>query len=674
MRPVRHALACAIASLLSSTAGAAAAERAEGRGHERELEEITVTATPLPGQDLVQPAAILAGAELEDRRAATIGDTVSHEVGVQSSYFGPGVGRPIIRGLEGGRVQVLSGGVGALDVSTVSVDHAVTIEPFLAEQIEVLKGPATLLYGSGAIGGIVNVVDGRIPEIADNGLHGRAEVRTNTNSGEIAGMGRVDFSNASHGLHVDFASRHTDDYEIGGDEDEPLENSAIETTSGAVGYSHFGDYGFAGVSLSRYDTLYGIPGGHSHGHDDGHDGEDDDEEEGHDEESVRIDMKQTRVDFKAGLDAPFAGVERILLRGAHNDYAHDELEGGEVGTHFENQAWEGRVEAIHSTLGPFDGAVGLQLVRRDFEAVGEEAFVPPSRTDDVGVFLLEQAELGAVTLELGARYDDVEIETADGRSAGFGASSLSAGAIWAFAEGFDLHLNLDRAQRAPSSEELFSAGVHVATQAFEIGDATIEEETARSIELGLHFERGRIETGVSAYYTDFAEFIYLSDTGDDDAESGLPIRLWRQEDARFRGFEAELELTLVEGAIGKLDARVFADTIHAALDTGENLPRIAPSRTGASLRWTRGPWRASLGALRYARQDDVAPFETATDGYTLIDAQVSYAFALPGGSELELFANGTNLTDRDAHVHTSFLKDESPLPGRALSIGLRAYW
>lgn len=664
--PQRNPLPLAIAALLAVPT-AYAQDDAEhiGRGHERALEKVTVTATPLSEGELVQPAAILGGAELEDRRAATLGETVSHELGVQSSYFGPGVGRPIIRGLEGGRVQVLEAGIGSLDVSTVSADHAVTIEPFLAEQIEVLKGPATLLYGSGAIGGVVNVVDGRIPERANEGAHGRAELRTNTGSDEFTGMARADFSNANHALHVDFVSRDTDDYALGGGDDEVLENSAVRTTAGAVGYSSFGEYGFAGVSVSRFDTLYGIPGGHAHDEGGGDSGDD---------EQVRIDASQTRIDAKATLDAPFTGAERLVLRAARNDYEHVELEGGEVGTRFENRAWETRAELVHAPVAGFTGAFGAQVARRDFEAVGEEAFVPPSRTDDVGVFALEQFQAGAFTFELGARYDDVEIETGDGRSASFGASSLSAGAIWDLGGGFDLHLNLDRAQRAPSSEELFSNGPHVATRGFELGDESLTEETARSAELGLHYEAGRIEARVAGYVTDFADFIYLADTGRFDADPGLPVRAWTQADARFTGFEGELKLALADTARGKLDARVFADTIDAELDSGESLPRIAPARAGASVEWTHGGWRANLGAIRYASQDDVAPLEQPSDGYTLVNAHVSYAFDLANGTELELFVDGGNLGDEDAHVHTSFLKDVAPLPGRSIALGLRAYW
>ncbi|HVF35870.1 MAG TPA: TonB-dependent receptor [Candidatus Saccharimonadia bacterium] len=668
---LKQTLPLAIAALLAAPAlPAQDAPQRAGRGHERELEEITVTATPLLDGELVQPAAILGGAELEDRRAATLGETVSRELGVQSSYFGAGVGRPIIRGLEGGRVQVLEAGIGSLDVSTVSADHAVTIEPFLAEQIEVLKGPATLLYGSGAIGGVVNVVDGRIPERANEGAHGRAELRTSTGSDESTGMARADFSSERHALHVDFVSRNTDDYETGGSNDgELLENSAVETTAGAVGYSHFGGYGFAGLSVSRYDTLYGIPGGHVHEEDT------DPDESGHEgDEDVRIDAAQNRVDAKLVLDAPFAGAERIVARAAYNEYEHLELEGAEIGTRFDNRAWEVRGELVHAAFGRFTGALGAQLARRDFEAVGAEAFVPPSRTDDAGVFVIEQATAGAFTFELGARYDVVEIETADGRAASFGVSSLSGGAIYELADELDLHLNLDRAQRAPSSEELFSNGAHVATQSFEVGNAALVEETARSAELGIHHDGKRFDARVAAYVTDFADFIYLADTREIDPDAALPVRVWTQADARYTGFEAELEAVLADNAYGKFDARLFGDTIDAELDSGENVPRLAPARVGASIQWARDGWRANIGAIRYAAQRDVAPFEQPTPGYTLVDAHVSHAFDLSNGNEIEVFLDARNLTDRDAHVHTSFLKDEAPLPGRSIALGVRAYW
>ena len=661
-------LAAAILTLLALSP-AAAQEPADGRGHERELETVTVTATPLGEEELVEPATVLAGPELEDRRAATLGETVSNEAGVQSSSFGPGVGRPIIRGLEGARVQVLSGGLGALDVSTVSVDHPVTIEPFLAEQIEILKGPATLLYGSGAIGGVVNVVDGRIPERLDEGLHGRAELRTNTVSGEATGMARADFASERDALHADFVSRHADDYETG--DGDTLDNSAVSTTSAALGYTRFGDFGPAGLAVSRYDTRYGVPGGHAHD-DEEHADEAPGEEEGH--EDVEIDAGQTRLDAKLQLDAPFAAAERIVLRGARNDYDHVELEGGAIGTRFESRASELRGELVHVPFGAWSGAFGVQTTRRDFEAIGAEAFVPPSRTDDFGLFALERADAGAFTFELGARHDEVSVETDDGRRASFGATSLSGGAIWHASDAFDLHLNLDRAQRAPTSEELHSNGPHLATRGFEIGDASLDVETAKSVELGVHVETGRLTARVAVYRTRFDDFIFLADTREIDPDAELPVRRWMQRDATHRGAEAELELELADGPSGRWDLRVFGDTVDATLDDGTPLPRIAPSRAGVKLAWARDGWRAHVGAVRHATQDEVAPEESPTPGYTLVSAHVSRAFALAGGRELELFLDATNLADADAHVHTSFLKDEAPLPGRAFALGLRAWW
>ena len=324
--PIRSRLFTAIGSCLIG--GASITAHAAERPHEKELAEIVVTADPLQraAHDPVQPTEVLAGAELEDQRRATIGETVAQQTGVQASYFGPGVGRPVIRGLDGARVQVLAGGTGALDASTVSVDHAVTIEPFLADQVEILKGPSTLFFGSGAIGGVVNVVDGRIAERAVAGFSGRAELGGDTGAGTAAGMARVDVGNANAALHLDVFSRDAGDVEAPGTESGHIENSSLRTEGGAVGGSLFGARGFVGAAISRYDTLYGIPPSEEE-HEEG------DALAKHEEgELVRIDMAQTRFDAKAGLDAPLPGIEHALLKFTRNDYRHVELEGDEVGT------------------------------------------------------------------------------------------------------------------------------------------------------------------------------------------------------------------------------------------------------------------------------------------------------------------------------------------------------
>ncbi len=644
-----------------------------------ELSEIQVTATPLRAHaaELIEPVEILLGRELDRQKASTIGETVANQAGVQTSFFGAGVGRPIIRGFEGARVQVLSGGLGSLDASNVSADHAVTIEPFLADQIEILKGPSALLFGSGAIGGIVNIVDGRIADAPIDGVAGRAEARHGSGSNENTIMARIDFGLDQFVLHADAFKRDADDYDIPGP-DKKLENSAADASGGALGISYFGDFGSAGISISRYETLYGIPSA--------------EEEEGerarstsiekifrsrknfnlakHEgEELVRIDMEQDRIDARLILDEPFDGIENINFKLGKNDYQHVELEGEEIGTSFSNEAIEARLEATHALIGPWRGSVGVQYGRRDFAAIGEEALAPPSLTKDLGIFIVEHAKWERVHIELGARANRVDIDSVTGESESRSANSLSFGARYSIIEPLALTLNIDRAARAPSAEELFSNGPHIATGGFEIGDSNLKTETANQFELGLQWQNERVSSRIAMYQNNFDRFIYLSDT--DETEDGLPIRQWTQSDAKFVGLEAEIDLALASNASGNWDIHWFGDLVNANLESGENLPRIAPRRIGFNLEWSKNQFNANLGATRYSAQDRVAPLETASDGYTLLNAGVSYQIET-SHSTWELFVLGKNLNNQLAFSHTSFLKDFAPLPGRSVTLGVRA--
>ena len=640
----------------------------KARGHEKRMDEIEVTANPLgtSSAEAAKPAAVLAGGELEDRRRGTIGETVSEETGVQSSYFGPGVGRPVIRGQDGARVQVLSGGTGALDASTVSVDHALTVEPFIAEQIEVLKGPSTLFYGAGAIGGVVNVVDGRIPDaLREEGISGRAELSGDTGANQRGGVARVDATAGQFALHADAFLREADNVEAPGTEDGEIENSAIETSGGAIGGVAYADdgNGFVGLALSGYNNLYGIPGG-AHAHDEG---------EAHDAEAeaVRIDMNQSRIDLKAGVDGPIRGVEKTVFKFTRNDYEHVELEGDEVGTRFENEAYEARFELNLKPLGAWTGALGVQASQRDLAAIGEEAFVPANRTDDLGLFLIERAGFGPWSVEAGLRYDQQEVDAGAGARAEHDAVSFSLAGLYDLNAQWQWSLSFDRAERAPTAEELFSYGPHIATQSFEIGQAALDTETAQQFETGLRYRGERFEAKAQVYRNDFSDFIYLAATG--DSEDELPVRQWSQADATFTGYELEAKAMLADNDAGRFDLRLFTDAVDAEFDDGTNLPRIAPQRYGAGLEWQYGAWHARLGAIRYAAQNDVAAFETATPGYTLVNAHVSYAF-LSGATEWEAFIDGNNLGDQEARVHTSFLKDNAPLPGRNIRFGIRSYF
>ncbi len=664
-------------------------------GHQQErvkaLEELVVTASPLRGtaDDLARPVEVLAGEALDAAKANSLGETLESLPGVQSAYFGPGVGRPIIRGLEGARVNVLSGGLSSQDASAVSADHAVSIEPFLADQIEVLKGPATLLYGSSAIGGAVNVVDGRIPEtLPDRPISGRAELRGNTVDDERTGVLRLDGRRGAVAFHVDLLRRLTDDVEIPGyaesaellaEEGETpdpdgfgwLANSALSTSGAALGASWIGERGFVGVSVSRYATQYGIPG-HAHEHEqDEDDHDDEDRDEHHGEGGVRIDLTQRRTELKAELADPFAGHDSIRFHLGRADYRHAELEGDQIGTVFENDGLEGRLELVHAEFAGWTGAWGVQYDRRDFAAIGDEAFVPASLTRGLGLFVLEQREFGRLGLELGARADRVRVAPDDADSRSFDTRSVSAAGRWALIDDLHLLVGLDRAERAPTAEELFSNGPHLATGGFELGDDSLDSEVANRAELGLHWHNQRIDAKAAVYRTEFDDFIYLDETGSELEE--LPVRQWRQGDARFTGIEAEARLRLADNASGQWQWRLFGDRVRARLDDGADLPRIPAARIGSAIEWNRGPWRSRLGAVRYGSQHDVAEFERPSDGYTLVDAHLSYHWDV-GDIGWEAFLDGRNLTDREARPHTSFLRDLAPLPGRAIAFGVRAFF
>lgn len=643
---------------LTLTTSLAAALETDGRHSATELDEIKVTANPLrsTAEQLSEPTEVLQGERLDQVRAATLGETVNGLPGVQSTHFGAGVGRPIIRGQEGPRVAVLSGGMSVQDVSTVSQDHATAVEPFLADQIEVLKGPATMLFGSGAIGGIVNVVDGRIPERAPEvAFSGRSEVRYNDNNRGNTELIRIDTGDARYALHFDAVRRDQQDY------DTPIgkqANSFLNTRSGAAGGSIFGSWGFFGVAASRYEDAYGNPG------------EPGDAVAG--DAPVSLDIAQDRFEAKGGMDHPFQNIESLRYALTRTDYQHVEFEGDEVGTRFNKKATEGRIELSHREFSGWLGALGLQFEDGEFEAIGDEAFVPRTKSKNIGVFLVERKQWQDLQLDLGARIDDGARAPIQMPSRSFNPASLSAGAIWRLSSNWDVLLNLDHAERAPGEEELFADGPHIATASYEIGNARFNKERSNQVEFGMHLHRDRLSMKASVYQNRFSDFIYLADTNQIADE--LPVRQWTQAGATFRGWEAEGNISLIDSARGALDLRVFGDSVRATLaNDGSNLPRIVPGRIGADLRWADQNWRASLVATEYQRQDRVAAAESVTDGYTWIDAHFAW-HCDQSNTAFEVFLDATNLSNQQARVHTSYLKDRVLFPGRSWTLGLRAFF
>jgi iron complex outermembrane receptor protein len=617
----------------------------------------TVVVNSIPGgqaaSQVITPVSVLSGAELDEARAGTIGQTVATVPGVQTTSFGQGVGRPVIRGFDGPRVSVLSDGLGSEDVSNVSQDHAVTAEPFLADQIEILKGPSTLLYGSGAIGGVVNVVDGRIPQtVPTNGISGRVQVGYDSVSDGNSEAFRVDAGGNGFALHADGLNRRDHDYDIPG---ETLPNSYVHTNAGSIGGSLIGDWGYVGLAVSRYLDTYGNPAEPG--------------DAATDEPAVHLQMQQTRYDLKGAINAPFSGIDKAEFSLGHTDYQHVEFNGDEPGTTFTNDANEGRLLLTHAPIAGWLGAFGVQAFHRDFAAVGDETFVPPTSTKGLGIFATERHAFGAFDVDLGARTDRQSSSPQDGAERDFHPYSLSAGFGWHLDDAWHLTLNVDRAQRAPAEEELFANGPHDASATFEIGDPGLRKETANQAELGLHYHGERIEAKVAIYANRYDDFIYLADTG--VIEDGLPVRDWSQADARFHGGEAEATLHLAANASGHYDLRVWGDTVRAKLKDGGNLPRIPSARIGSELMWRNDAWRASIGATRYVSQDDVAEFESRTAGFTLVNAHVAWNFLNRDRSSWEAFLDGNNLANQTARLSTSLIKDAAPLPGRNVTTGVR---
>jgi iron complex outermembrane recepter protein len=649
------------------------ASAAEPHDHERDdLQEVVVTATALRRSTLevAQPTSILSGDDLVRSRSTSIGEALASTAGVSATYFGPQASRPVIRGLTGERVQVSEDGAESLDVAALSADHAVTIDPLLADRVEVLRGPATLLYGNGAAGGLVNVLVRRVPEQAYDGtIEGAAELRGSSALDERAAAVRVDGGSAGWAFHGDAYRRETDDVEIPGyslsrrarasgeftaEEIEAgrgrIADSASSLSGGALGVSRVGEAGFAGVGVSRFETQYGIPGA---------------------EEGVSIDMQQTRFDFNGDWHPHGSWLDSARARLSFNRYEHAELEpGGEVGTQFDQDGLAARLTIEHAKVAGWRGTFGVQYRDIDFVAVGEEAFVPASITRNIGVFGYEERAFGPVTLELGARLENQEIAP-EGDLPDYDAARMnfSGGLVWRFTEGWNTAINVTSTQRHPTSTELYADGPHIAIQRFEIGDAGLRPERALTVDASLRHQSERWSASVTAYRSGYRDYIHAALTG--DIEDEFPVAVYSQRDAVFTGFEAEVDLPVLGFAGGTLATTLVADTVRAEFeDGGGDLPQIPPVRVGADVRYSRGIWSAAVSAHRYSSQTRIAANELPTDSYTMLGVDGSWS--LPFGSRrLLAYLRADNLLDEDARRHTSPLKERAPLPGRSIGAGIR---
>lgn len=639
---------------------------------------VSASALSLGVLEMSTPVSVLAGDQLVQDRAASLGETLSREPGIHSTHFGAGASRPIIRGMDGPRVKVLSDGAEVMDASTVSPDHAVAVDPMLSEQIEVLRGPSALAYGGGAIGGVVNVLDRKIPTaIPARGVDGSVEFRANTAAREAAGAFEVTAGTGSFAIHAEGLKRDARDYRVGSgwSEGSHVDGSYNQTESSSLGLSWIGDRGWLGLAYTHQRNEYGLPGHdhdledcHTHG-DHLHCGSHDDDDDDHDHDETHadvpyVDLISARWDLRGEYREPFAGFARVRVRASHTDYRHDEIEDGEVATRFRSKGHDGRVELEHHPLAAWRGVVGLQSSRRDFSAIGEEAYLEPTLTRKNALYLVETLEAGAWRVEAALRREWQRIDTDSGAAdRSHHGNSVSLGAVWNFTPGYALGASLSRAQRLPTAEELYANGLHLATKTLERGNAELKPETSHNLDLSLRKHSGDTTFAVSAFHNRVSDYIYANTL---DEHDGLQLIEYAQRDATFTGIEGQIRQRLN----AMFGLTLFGDHVRAKLSGGDNLPRTPANRLGLRLDGQWQKWKGEAEAYRVARQDRISDFETSTPGYNMFNLGLSYSARINALPYL-FYIKGSNLTDERAYSHTSFIKDAAPLTGRNLTMGVR---
>ncbi|MEM6908496.1 MAG: TonB-dependent receptor [Pseudomonadota bacterium] len=658
---------------------------------------ILVSAEGLNQLDFIAGQDVLQLEEIQRNLNGQIGELLIKVPGVSATSFAPGASRPILRGLDGERVRVLIDGLGTADVGNTSADHATTIDPLTVERIEVLRGPGALLFGSQSIGGVVNVIDRRIPlAMPDKPIQIDALAAFDTVSDLRSGGASIDVGLGENFVfHLDGSFRETGDVDIPGfqvtrefaadlrdlaDEEELageteraeelreaadregfIPNSDTETWTANGGFSvFFGESSF-GASVGYYDSNYGIIKNPAFEEEEEEGGEE--EEEG--EENIRLDIEQVRVDLRGDIALGDGFFSRLKLRGAYSDYTHTEFEGSEVGTVFDSETIEARAELLQSS----GGIVGLQFISRDFSAVGAEAFVPPNETTQFAIFTAQEFDLGGVQIEAAGRYERVDVESdVIGAERDFDLFSGALSAVIETDGGARFGLTGSRSERAPAGEELFADGPHIATQSFEIGDVNLDTESAWGIEAFARAELGKASFGGSVYYQAFENFIYLTPNG--EVEDGLPVFLFLQEDAQFFGFEADVSLPLVENDGFSLSTDLRASYVSAELDESGNVPRIPPVSLLGALDADYDAFNVRGEVQWFGEQNDVAEFELPTDDFAFVNLYVSWR-PLPQNQNVVLQLAGENLFDVTGRRHSSFTKEFVTLPGRNVRASVR---
>ncbi|WP_320820280.1 TonB-dependent receptor [Thalassolituus sp.] len=707
--PVIHTVGLSL--LLANSVFAYADTNSPDSDNAIELETITVTALPnnASATDSAQPVFVLSDDDLERARATSLGETLSQQPGIHNSSFGSAVGRPVIRGLGGGRVSILQDGLKAVDASTVSPDHAVGVQTNTAQQIEVIRGPATLLYGSGAFGGVVNVV---AAEPQEEGVESEVNLGYNTvNRGKDIRLNQQG-RQGDWGWSFGAGQLRSDDYrvprkagEIHNDdgvleyhdaESSRLDNSDIEYNRQlSAGTRYFFDTGSTGLNISRLTSRFGLPG-HDHGDEEAVlDPSEAEEEEG----VARVDLKQLRIAFDAKASDPFPGVTNLNFDLAWTDYEHSE---GHVEAHddaavaepdheeqgpttFAKEAIESRIALSLTPIRNIEQTLGLQGSQTDFSAIGEEALVPSTQTNEIGVFWLAERDFGAVTLSAGARWDRVQhspqtpddVNSVCGFGLGayqnktFGNTSASLGALYDIDASWQLAISATSALRAPDAEELFSCGAHESTLTYEIGNPDLDSEHSYNLDVSVRRNVGRWTGSVSLYQNRVDQFIYQQAllTGTDTVlVDDLPAYQFTQGNAVLRGGEVNVGYAITP----QWQLTAMADRVRGELVGGGNLPRMPSDRIGTGINYQALHWQGFISWMHNDEQTRLADKgETPTPSYQLLEAGIGYRWYLPK-VEYQLDLKGTNLLDEAVRYHTSFVKNIVPQPGRGFQLAFAA--
>jgi iron complex outermembrane recepter protein len=679
-----------------------------------ELQQLNITASPfaLTQQDVVNPSHSVSAAELRRSRQSSLGATLDGQPGIHSTSYAPGAGRPVIRGFDGDRISILQNGTDTFDVSFTSPDHGVAVESLFIDKVEVVRGPASLLYGNAAIGGVVNVIDKSLPRETIVGVTGEAEFQYGSVSEETAGGISVQGGQSGFAWSLNYFKRDADDYDIPGfaesaflresEEQEgeeheeevlgTLENSFAEAETFAVGAGWFGESVSYSLSYSQFESFYGVPGhSHAHGHEEEHgeEGEHDGEEDGHEEEreeeSVAIDLRNRRTALRVEWTDLGGLLESAELDAGYGDYQHTELEGEadarEVGTIFKRDGFDLRLSGIHRPIGDWSGALGVDVKSESFEAIGEEAFIPGNDKRNHALFAVERLETIWGALEFGGR---IERQSLDPEEPNFDKNSkttynLSTGLLKRMEDRSVFAANLSYNERAPNAAELFAFGPHAGTGSFEIGNPDLDKEQSLSADLSWRKSVGNLTGELTVFYSDFQDYIFLEHLDHEtfeslypDADHGeLDILQAEAVEAEFYGFELDLRFHIVDTPDRRFHFDLTIDQTRATNGTEHtNLPRIPTRRIGGRLGYESGPWNLGFGMRYHSKASHLAPEETPTESYTLVYADINYHLDI-GEYALEFFAIGRNLGDEEARPHTSFVKDLVPMPGRTLELGTR---